>query len=534
MRSKPSTKAAAGEAATPKAHGHKKLFAVRSSWGFKPGVLAIFALIIGAGGLYILFSKAAPTPPTVYLSPASQSFKAGATFSVQVRENSGTTGVNAVQANFSYPTSLVTCTSIDASASVFGIEAQATCSAGQVTIGRGISGGSAPLTGDQLVATVNFTVGVTGGSAVMAFTSGTALVSASTNQDILGSLAATAGATYTIDVSAPTASVTAPGAGSFVGGSSIAVTAASSDNTGVAGVQFKLDGANLGAEDTSSPYAITWNTGTAANGSHTLTAVSRDAAGNTTTSAGVTVTVDNAAPAVSITAPSSGSSVTGTTTITASASDNTGGAGVAKVEFYIDGSLKSTDTTAPYSYAWDSTTSTAGSHTLSAKAYDNATSVNVATSSNVTVTVVLPDTQSPTTPGNLSVAGTTVTSASLSWSASTDNVGVTGYQIRRNGTLVTTATGLTYTDSSLTSSTSYSYTVTAIDAAGNVSAAAGPVTGITLATIPGDDNGDGHVNVTDLSVMLTYYSTSYAPCDFNGDGTVNVIDLSTLLTNYGR
>jgi Ca2+-binding RTX toxin-like protein len=65
---------------------------------------------------------------------------------------------------------------------------------------------------------------------------------------------------------------------------------------GVAGVQFKLDGANLGAEDTTSPYSITWNSTAATNGSHTATAVARDAAGNMTTSAGVSVTVNNTAP----------------------------------------------------------------------------------------------------------------------------------------------------------------------------------------------------------------------------------------------
>jgi hypothetical protein len=64
----------------------------------------------------------------------------------------------------------------------------------------------------------------------------------------------------------------------------------------VSGVQFKLDGANLGTEDTASPYSVSWDTTTATNGSHTLTAVARDAASNSTTSAGVTVTVSNTAP----------------------------------------------------------------------------------------------------------------------------------------------------------------------------------------------------------------------------------------------
>jgi len=56
-----------------------------------------------------------------------------------------------------------------------------------------------------------------------------------------------------------------------------------------------LDGANLGAEDTATIYTLTWNTTTVPNGTHTLTAVARDGAGNTTTSATVTVTVSNAA-----------------------------------------------------------------------------------------------------------------------------------------------------------------------------------------------------------------------------------------------
>src|SRR5439155_21586177 len=81
---------------------------------------------------------------------------------------------------------------------------------------------------------------------------------------------------------------------------------------GVAGVQFTLDGAPLGAEDTAAPYATTWNTTTASNGSHTLSAVARDAAGNMATATPVTVTVNNGPPSdttpptVVMTAPASG------------------------------------------------------------------------------------------------------------------------------------------------------------------------------------------------------------------------------------
>jgi glucose/arabinose dehydrogenase len=94
------------------------------------------------------------------------------------------------------------------------------------------------------------------------------------------------------DTTAPTVSVTAPAAGATVSGTTT-VTATAADNVGVAGVQFSLDGASLGAEDTTAPYSVSWATTSAANGAHNLTARARDAAGNATTSSAVTVTVAN-------------------------------------------------------------------------------------------------------------------------------------------------------------------------------------------------------------------------------------------------
>ncbi|WP_338496232.1 discoidin domain-containing protein [Streptomyces sp. SJL17-4] len=81
------------------------------------------------------------------------------------------------------------------------------------------------------------------------------------------------------------------------------------------------------------------------------------------------------------------------------------------------------------------------------------------------------DTTAPSVPGGLRSTGTSASTVSLAWNASTDNVGVTGYDVYRNGALVGTATSASYTDSGLAASTSYSYTVKARDAAGNVSGA---------------------------------------------------------------
>src|SRR6185503_7849357 len=156
-------------------------------------------------------------------------------------------------------------------------------------------------------------------------------------------------------------------------------------NAAVAGVQFRLDGAALGAEVTVAPYTIDWNTTTVSNGSHALTAVARDTSGNLTTSATVTVNVlnDTASPTVAITSPASGSTVSATVTISASASDVVG---VVGVQFFVDGvALGTEDLTAPYDVSWDTASAASGSHTLTADARDGAG--HTTTSAGVSVTV---------------------------------------------------------------------------------------------------------------------------------------------------
>ncbi|WP_028065248.1 N,N-dimethylformamidase beta subunit family domain-containing protein [Solirubrobacter soli] len=129
--------------------------------------------------------------------------------------------------------------------------------------------------------------------------------------------------TATADTTAPTVSLTAPAAGTVSG--SVTVTATASDNVGVAGVTLKVDGAALGTELTASPYTRAWDTFTVANGSHTLTATARDAAGNSTTSAPVVVTVNNLPPDTSGLVGAYGfEEASGTTATDSSSAGNTG------------------------------------------------------------------------------------------------------------------------------------------------------------------------------------------------------------------
>ena len=198
----------------------------------------------------------------------------------------------------------------------------------------------------------------------------------------------------------PTVSLTSPSAGaSFAVGSIVSVTATASDSDGsVTQVAFYVDG---GIATTSSGPTYTANLSGLTAGTHSLTAVATDNAGAITTSAAVSITVTSATntpPTVSLTSPAAGASFTAgsAVTVTATAADTDGS--VAQVAFYVDGSLAATSTAAPYSASL--TGLTAGTHSLTAVATDNAgaTTTSAAVSITVTSATNTPPTVSLTSP----------------------------------------------------------------------------------------------------------------------------------------
>lgn len=105
---------------------------------------------------------------------------------------------------------------------------------------------------------------------------------------------------------------------------------------------------------------------------------------------------------------------------------------------------------------------------------------------NTTVTATFNDTQAPTVPSGLTATVMSTSQIDLSWSASTDNMGVTGYRVYRDGIELGTTPLLNASDTGLGAATTYSYTVSALDAAENLSAQSAPVTATTFAgTISG-------------------------------------------------
>ena len=130
------------------------------------------------------------------------------------------------------------------------------------------------------------------------------------------------------------------------------------------------------------------------NGPHTLSVVSYDGYG-WTASVDVPIVIDNPvceliSPSVSISSPAGGSSVSGAVAINASASDNIG---VTRVEFYVDNVLRGTDTTAPYTYGWNTSGFAVGNHSLKARAFDACG--NLKDSAVVTVAIPTPPPVNP-------------------------------------------------------------------------------------------------------------------------------------------
>jgi hypothetical protein len=228
-------------------------------------------------------------------------------------------------------------------------------------------------------------------------------------------------------------------------------------------------------------------------------------------------------PTVSITSPGDGVIVSGTVNVAATATDTVG---VTKVEFYVDGTLKSTDTTSPYSYSWDTTEETNELHTLLAKAHDAAG--NVGTSPEVEVTVSNLGTPSPPTvdikAGGSNGPITVVFNqkATLSWtSTNTTSCTASGAWSGSKSTSGSQSTPR------LTSNKTYTLTCTGLGGTESDSM-------VVRAAKKGDLNKDGKINIFDLSMLLSRWRRANTIADINASGKVDIFDLSILLSRWGR
>jgi Bacterial Ig domain len=238
-----------------------------------------------------------------------------------------------------------------------------------------------------------------------------------------------------LDTEPPVVAITSPLPQAILSGS-ITVAAVAWDNVGVAAARFLLDGADVGPQEDAPPSVISREIAGVAPGTHTLTAVASDAAGNTAVSPAVLFyTVDTTPPVVSVSLPLDGAAVSGAAiTVSATASDDVG---VEGVQFLLDGdSLGAEATSSPYAIVWNATQTTNGPHVLTASARDAAG--NVTTSAAVTVTVTVASGPASYYPSTYSVGTGTYQGGDAASLTANDNdylvVGSTTYGRTRRST----------------------------------------------------------------------------------------------------
>jgi alpha-tubulin suppressor-like RCC1 family protein len=184
----------------------------------------------------------------------------------------------------------------------------------------------------------------------------------------------------------PSVGILSPAQGALVRGS-VTFSASASDNVAVRQVGFYAGSQHLGTL-TAPPYQVSWNSLAVPNGPVTLRARAEDAAGQVTeTMVDVTVDNDMVPPQVTLTSPVNGQTVQGSVTLGATASDNRG---VVRVEFFTGSRFIAADTTAPFSVVWNTAVEAAGSHSLTAFAYDAAGNFTRSAAVEVTVSAVSP------------------------------------------------------------------------------------------------------------------------------------------------
>ncbi|MBI5530722.1 MAG: DUF4082 domain-containing protein [Candidatus Doudnabacteria bacterium] len=250
---------------------------------------------------------------------------------------------------------------------------------------------------------------------------------------------------------------------------------ASTDNVSVAGYKVFRDGLQIATTTITNFADMNLSAGT----QYSYTVSAYDAAGNSsaqsTASNATTFSPDIEAPSIpaNLTAQPVSAAV-----INLSWSAATDNVGVAGYQIFRDGNLVATTTALNYA---DGGLAAGTQYAYTVAAYDASLNIS-AQSGSVSATTLNPDLSAPSVPTGLTATNVTSSSINLSWSASTDNVGVAGYKLFRGGVQIATTTALSYSNTGLSASTAYTYNVSAFDASGNYSALSAGFATSTLAS----------------------------------------------------
>jgi chitodextrinase len=276
---------------------------------------------------------------------------------------------------------------------------------------------------------------------------------------------------------------------------------ASTDDVDVTGYHVYRNGTLVGSPATNSysDSGLTPNTG------YTYTVSAYDAVPNESaqsTSFGATTLADTSAPTIPSNVHQTGST---TSTISIAWNASTDNVGVTGYEIYRNGSLIRSQAGTSFT---DTGLSVYTTYTYTITAHDalnNTSSLSQALYANTA-----PDVTPPSVPDNLRKTSSTITTISLAWDASSDDIGVSGYRVYRDGVLVGSPGGTTFTDTGLNVSSTYTYTVRAVDAVPNQSALSAPYSTASSAdtTAPSTPTNLRTTSVLDNAVSLAWNAST--------------------------
>jgi chitodextrinase len=278
---------------------------------------------------------------------------------------------------------------------------------------------------------------------------------------------------------------------------------ASTDNNAVAGYTIYRDGTSLATVSGSTLTYTDAGVQTGVTYSYSVDAFD-DAGNHSTQSSPVSVTIPDQPPSTPDGLTASAVSATQVDLAWNASTDNTT---VAGYTVFRDGAPLATVSGSTLTYS-DTTVQSGFTYSYAVDAYDDGGNHSSLSSS---VSVTTPDIVPPSVPDGLSAAASSASQVDLTWNAATDNVGIAGYTIYRDGAVLTTTTETAFSDTSAAPSTTYTYTVDAFDQVGNHSSASAAATVTTL-----------DASMTFTPTDDTYVDASNPKAKYWRDPTLNV------------